>query len=117
MIRAELVSRIAPVAVMLLAVIAPARADDDNDVNAANERVMKSAAAKVAPTVVKIETAGGLEVIGGGKKAGPGAPPTPGIARGTGPTTGLIGRLDLNGTWWAGFPGIDASYGARTRPS
>jgi 2-polyprenyl-6-methoxyphenol hydroxylase-like FAD-dependent oxidoreductase len=28
-----------------------------------------------------------------------------------GPTTGLIGRLDLNGTWWAGFPGIDASYG------
>jgi 2-polyprenyl-6-methoxyphenol hydroxylase-like FAD-dependent oxidoreductase len=29
-----------------------------------------------------------------------------------GPTTGLIGRLDLNGTWWAGFPGIDASYGS-----
>jgi 2-polyprenyl-6-methoxyphenol hydroxylase-like FAD-dependent oxidoreductase len=28
-----------------------------------------------------------------------------------GPTTGLIGRLDLNGTWWAGFPGIDAAYG------
>jgi 2-polyprenyl-6-methoxyphenol hydroxylase-like FAD-dependent oxidoreductase len=29
-----------------------------------------------------------------------------------GPATGLIGRLDLNGTWWAGFPGIDASYGS-----
>ena len=28
-----------------------------------------------------------------------------------GRTTGLIGRLDLNGTWWAGLPGIDASYG------
>jgi 2-polyprenyl-6-methoxyphenol hydroxylase-like FAD-dependent oxidoreductase len=28
-----------------------------------------------------------------------------------GPTTGLIGRLDLDGTWWAGFPGIDAGYG------
>ena len=28
-----------------------------------------------------------------------------------GRTTGLIGRLDLNGTWWAGFPGIDATYG------
>ena len=24
---------------------------------------------------------------------------------------GLIGRLDLSGIWWAGFPGIDAAYG------
>jgi 2-polyprenyl-6-methoxyphenol hydroxylase-like FAD-dependent oxidoreductase len=29
-----------------------------------------------------------------------------------GPTTGLIGRLDLAGIWWAGFPGIEAAYGA-----
>jgi 2-polyprenyl-6-methoxyphenol hydroxylase-like FAD-dependent oxidoreductase len=29
-----------------------------------------------------------------------------------GPTTGLIGRLDLDGTWWAGFPGVDAGYGS-----
>jgi 2-polyprenyl-6-methoxyphenol hydroxylase-like FAD-dependent oxidoreductase len=29
-----------------------------------------------------------------------------------GPTTGLMGRLDLGGTWWAGFPGIEAGYGA-----
>jgi 2-polyprenyl-6-methoxyphenol hydroxylase-like FAD-dependent oxidoreductase len=29
-----------------------------------------------------------------------------------GPVTGLIGRLDLGGTWWAGFPGIDAGYGS-----
>jgi 2-polyprenyl-6-methoxyphenol hydroxylase-like FAD-dependent oxidoreductase len=29
-----------------------------------------------------------------------------------GPTTGLIGRLDLAGTWWAGFPGVEAGYGA-----
>jgi 2-polyprenyl-6-methoxyphenol hydroxylase-like FAD-dependent oxidoreductase len=28
-----------------------------------------------------------------------------------GPVTGLIGRLDLAGTWWAGFPGIEAGYG------
>ena len=90
MTRAQRVSRIASVAVVLLAIVAPTRADDDKDVNAAEERAMKSAAAIVAPTVVKIETAGGLEVIGGGKKPGPGAPPTPGIARGTGPTTGLI---------------------------
>jgi 2-polyprenyl-6-methoxyphenol hydroxylase-like FAD-dependent oxidoreductase len=26
--------------------------------------------------------------------------------------SGLIGRLDLTGTWWAIFPGIDAEYGA-----
>src|SRR5580704_13125777 len=29
-----------------------------------------------------------------------------------GPVTGLIGRLDLAGIWWAGFPGIAASYGS-----
>jgi 2-polyprenyl-6-methoxyphenol hydroxylase-like FAD-dependent oxidoreductase len=28
-----------------------------------------------------------------------------------GPVTGLIGRLDLAGTWWAGFPGVEAGYG------
>jgi 2-polyprenyl-6-methoxyphenol hydroxylase-like FAD-dependent oxidoreductase len=28
-----------------------------------------------------------------------------------GPTTGLIGRLDLAGTWWAMFPGVEAGYG------
>jgi len=29
-----------------------------------------------------------------------------------GPTTGLIGRLDLAGTWWAIMPGVGAGYGA-----
>jgi 2-polyprenyl-6-methoxyphenol hydroxylase-like FAD-dependent oxidoreductase len=28
-----------------------------------------------------------------------------------GPITGLIGRLDLAGTWWAVFPGVEAGYG------
>ena len=28
-----------------------------------------------------------------------------------GRTSGLIGRLDLAGIWWAGFPSIDAAYG------
>jgi 2-polyprenyl-6-methoxyphenol hydroxylase-like FAD-dependent oxidoreductase len=27
-------------------------------------------------------------------------------------TSGLIGRLDLSGTWWAIFPGVEAAYGA-----
>jgi 2-polyprenyl-6-methoxyphenol hydroxylase-like FAD-dependent oxidoreductase len=29
-----------------------------------------------------------------------------------GPTTGLIGRLDLAGTWWAIMPNVEAGYGA-----
>jgi 2-polyprenyl-6-methoxyphenol hydroxylase-like FAD-dependent oxidoreductase len=29
-----------------------------------------------------------------------------------GATTGLLGRLDLTGIWWAGFPGVDAAYGS-----
>jgi 2-polyprenyl-6-methoxyphenol hydroxylase-like FAD-dependent oxidoreductase len=29
-----------------------------------------------------------------------------------GPTTGLMGRLDLAGIWWAGFPGVEPAYGA-----
>jgi hypothetical protein len=28
-----------------------------------------------------------------------------------GATAGLMGRLNLAGTWWAGFPGVDAAYG------
>ena len=28
-----------------------------------------------------------------------------------GPVTGLAGRLDLTGTWWASFPGVDLAYG------
>lgn len=53
------------------------------DVNEAYEKAMKEAAKAAAPFVVKIETAGGREVLGGG---GPG----PGIRRGVGPTTGLV---------------------------
>ena len=29
-----------------------------------------------------------------------------------GATTGLLGRLDLAGIWWAGFPGVEPAYGA-----
>ncbi len=66
----------------------PARADD---VNEATERALKAAAAQVAPAVVKIETAGGAEVIPAGKKKGPGG----GVLRkGLGPTTGLIVSAD-----------------------
>jgi S1-C subfamily serine protease/predicted esterase len=61
------------------------------DVNEATEKAMKAASAKVAPTVVRIETAGGTEVIGGGKKGPPGKGA---IRKGTGPTTGLVVSAD-----------------------
>ncbi len=73
------------VAAMLLAAPATRAAD----VNEATEKAMKAAASKVAPTVVKIETAGGAEVVPGGKKGG-----GDGIRKGTGPTTGLIVAAD-----------------------
>ena len=47
------------------------------DVNEAYEKAMKEAAKAVAPSVVKIETAGGREVLGGGQG--------PGIRKGVGP--------------------------------
>jgi S1-C subfamily serine protease/dienelactone hydrolase len=60
------------------------------DVNEATEKAMKAASAKVAPTVVKIETAGGAEVIPVGKKGAGGG----GIRKGVGPTTGLVVAAD-----------------------
>src|SRR5262245_6708155 len=74
---------------------APAHAQPKPDVNEATEKAMKAASAKVAPTVVKIETVGGGEIIGGGAKKGPpGAPPAPGVRKGVGPTTGLVVSAD-----------------------
>jgi S1-C subfamily serine protease/predicted esterase len=58
------------------------------DVNEATEKAMKAASKRIAPSVVKIETAGGAEVVG--TKGPAGAPPQPGVRKGTGPTTGLI---------------------------
>ncbi len=77
------------VAAVLCLTAAPALAQPKPDVNEATEKAMKAASAKVAPTVVKIETTGGTEVIGG--KKGPGGP---GVRKGTGPTTGLVVSAD-----------------------
>jgi S1-C subfamily serine protease/predicted esterase len=49
------------------------------------QTAMKAAVARVAPSVVQIETSGGADVIG----SGPGS-----IRRGTGPTTGLVVAAD-----------------------
>lgn len=84
MMRTALIAR-AAVVIAVAAFASPTWADDAADANGASEKAMKAAVARVAPVVVKIDTSGGLEKMGGGKK-GPGG----GITRGTGATTGLI---------------------------
>ena len=69
-----------PLAAFVLALLLGPAAGQD--VNEAYEKAMKDAAKAVAPSVVKIETAGGREVLGGGQG--------PGIRKGVGPTTGLV---------------------------
>lgn len=70
-----------------------AHAQPKPDVNESIEKAMKAASAKVAPTIVKIETAGGAEVIpGGGGKKGPAG--GGGVRKGVGPTTGVIVSAD-----------------------
>ena len=66
------------------------------DVNEKNESAMKAASAKVAPCIVKIETAGGTETLGVTPPPGPGPRPPagPGIRKGVGPTTGLVVASD-----------------------
>ncbi len=62
------------------------------DINEKNEQAMKDASARVAGSVVKIETSGGQDIIPGGP-AGPG-PKAPGVRKGVGPTTGLVVAAD-----------------------
>lgn len=53
------------------------------DLDDIQQATMKAAAAKVAPTVVQIETSGGSDIVGSGSVGQQ-------IRKGTGPTTGLI---------------------------
>ncbi len=86
--------RLLPAALLLagFALAGSARAQDGT--NDATEKAMKEAAAKAAPWVVKIETAGGAVTIGGAPAPppGPGGPPPgpPPVRKGTGPTTGVV---------------------------
>lgn len=65
-----------------------ARAEDVND---KAEAAIKAAVARVAPSVVRIETSGGTELVGGGGD-GPGR--SGGVRKGLGPTTGLVVASD-----------------------
>lgn len=51
------------------------------DLNEETEKALKAAAARVAPSVVQIETSGGTETLGTGPNA---------ILKGVGPTTGVV---------------------------
>jgi serine protease Do len=72
---------------LALAAVAPVVAQDVND---ATERAMKEAAAKVAPSVVRIETSGGAEAIWGSGRKGPEVM----FRRGVGASTGLVADPD-----------------------
>jgi serine protease Do len=63
------------------------------DLNEKNEQAMKQATAKVAASIVKIETSGGTEMAGVGGPPGRG-PAGPGVRKGSGPTTGVIVAAD-----------------------
>src|SRR5438552_16102661 len=58
-----------------------AQPSPDDRSQAALEQAMKAAVARVAPSVVQIETSGGSDVVGSGSSQ---------ISKGSGPTTGLI---------------------------
>ncbi|MCC7084329.1 MAG: PDZ domain-containing protein [Pirellulales bacterium] len=62
-------------AIVLCSIVATAHAEDD--LNLREEAAIKAAVSQIAPSVVRIETLGGLETVGK-------------ILVGTGPTTGLI---------------------------
>ena len=56
------------------------------DVNDATEKAMKDAAAKIAPSIARIETSGGAEAVWGAGRKGPEVM----FRRGVGATTGLV---------------------------
>lgn len=66
-------------------ILVPGPTNAGDDVDALQEQAVKDAVKKVSPSVVKIETSGGTETVGGG-----GRRPGSMVLKGTGPTTGLI---------------------------
>src|SRR5579884_1194436 len=70
-----------PACVGLAAAQAPA------DLEALQEQAAQAAVRRVAPSVVRIETSGGAELIGSGPRG-------PQVRKGTGPTTGLVVSAD-----------------------
>lgn len=73
-----------PRSVAFITLLGVSLASFAQDPTAATEQALRAAVEKVAPTVAKIETAGGSELVGGpSAQAG-------GIRKGVGPTTGVV---------------------------
>ncbi len=73
------------VSVVLFSVAGRVSAQPADSLNEAAEQALRSAALKVAPSVVLIETTGGTEMVGGGQRQ---------IRKGVGSTTGLVVEAD-----------------------
>src|SRR5262245_53965358 len=63
----------------------PARLKADDTLDDEQEMALKASVKTVAPTIVKIETSGGVEVVRAGRAT---------VRRGSGPTTGVIVSAD-----------------------
>jgi S1-C subfamily serine protease/predicted esterase len=81
--------RICSILPALLVAVAPlvGQEPDGPDTAGLRQKVIAAAVARVAPSVVQIDTSGGTDVIGFG-------PQGPSIRKGTGPTTGLVVGAD-----------------------
>lgn len=62
------------------------------DIEERRDAAVRAAAARIAPSVVTIETSGGTELVG--PAPGPGRPGRPAVRRGLGPTTGVVVGAD-----------------------
>jgi S1-C subfamily serine protease len=63
--------------------LAPAAARAGDDFDTLQEQAIKAAVARVAPSVVQIETSGGTEIVSAGPRGAQ-------VRKGAGPTTGLV---------------------------
>lgn len=73
----------------MIALMALILAQGGDSLEDRRDAAVRAAAARVAPSLVTIETSGGTEIMGGSPGA-PGRRGTPGIRRGLGPTTGIV---------------------------
>jgi S1-C subfamily serine protease len=72
---------------LCLALPLPAQPPTAEDLDALQEQAIKAAVQRVAPSVVRIETSGGSELVGSGPRGAT-------IRKGVGPTSGLIVSAD-----------------------
>jgi S1-C subfamily serine protease len=81
-------TRRATLSLLLLPVcLGVAAAQPASDLESLQEQAVRAAVQRVSPSVVRIETSGGAELIGSGPRG-------PQVRKGTGPTTGLVVSAD-----------------------